>query len=229
MGENSNCSPTVVHLQWLAGITNNVKSDRNPNSTITNSDLEMVGLLLVLLVMDEIVCDLREHNIALFSDNTSTVSWVTHLSSRHSIIAASLIPALALWLKTHQSYPLMPQHIKGKENAITAIPSCSFGTEPEWHFKSNTEVITFFNSHFPLPNKTSWNIFQIHSDVAMRVISILWTKHFSLDEWRQLPKIGSITGPIGPNMSHLWDLTLTYRTHLFAWRVRALTGFATRA
>jgi hypothetical protein len=84
----------------------------------------------------------------------------------------------------------------------------------KWHFKSNTELRTFFNSHFPLPNQTSWNVFQIHSDVAMRVISILRTKHFLLDEWRRLPKIGSITGPIGPNMSHLWDLTLTYRTHL---------------
>jgi hypothetical protein len=78
----------------------------------------------------------------------------------------------------------MPQHIKGKENAITDIPSRSFGTEPKWHFKSNTESRTFFNSHFPLPNQTSWNVFQIHSDVAMRVIFILRTKHFLLDEWR---------------------------------------------
>ncbi len=72
----------------------------------------------------------------------------------------------------------------------------------------------FFNSHFPLPNQTSGNIFQIHSNVAMRVNSILKAKHFLLDEWQGLPKIGSITGQIGSNMSHLWDLTLTYRTHL---------------
>jgi hypothetical protein len=38
MGENSICPPTVVCLQWPADITNNVKSDSNPNSTITNSD-----------------------------------------------------------------------------------------------------------------------------------------------------------------------------------------------
>jgi hypothetical protein len=106
----------------------------------------------------------------------------------------------------------VPTH-QGKENAITDIPSCSFGTEPKWHFKSNTELCTFFNSHFRLPNQTSWNVLQIQSDVTMRVISILQTKHFLLDKWRQLPKLGSITGPIGPNMSHLWDLTLTYRTH----------------
>jgi hypothetical protein len=203
-----------VCLQWPAYITNNVKSDSNPNSTITNSDLEMAGLLLVLLVMEEIVCDLRERNIALFRNNTPTVSWVTRLSSRHSIVAANLVAALALRLKTHQCCPLLPQHTKGKENIITDIPSRSFGTEPKRHFKSNTELRTFFNSHFPLPNQTSWNVFQIHSGVAMCVISILRTKHFLLDKWQRLPKIGSITGPIGPNISHLWYLTFTYRTHL---------------
>ncbi len=214
MGKNSKCPPTVVCLQWPADITNNVKSASNPNGTITNSDLEMAGLLLVLLVMEEIVCDLRKQNIALFSDNTPTVSWVKCLSSHHSIVAASLVAALALWLKTHRCCPLTPQHIRGKDNTITDIPSRSFGTKPQWHFKTDIELCTFFNSHFPLPNQTSWNVFQIHSDVAMHVISILRTKHFLLDKWWRLPKIGSITGPIGPNMSHLWDLTLTYRTHL---------------
>jgi hypothetical protein len=136
------------------------------------------------------------------------------LSSRHSIIAANLVAALALWLKTHRCCPLTPQHIRGKDNTIIDIPSRSFGTKPQWHFKTNIELHTLFNSHFPLPNQTSWNVFQIHSDVAMRMISILRTKYFLLDEWRQLLKIGSITGPIRPNMSHLWDLTLTYRTHL---------------
>ena len=41
---------------------------------ITNSDLEMTGLLLLLLVMEDVVCNLKEVNVALFSDNTPTVS-----------------------------------------------------------------------------------------------------------------------------------------------------------
>ncbi len=149
MGENSKCPPTVVCLQWPADITNNIKSDSNPNGTITNSDLEMAGLLLVLLVMEEIVCNLRKQNITLFSNNTPTVSWVKHLSSHHSIVAANLITALALWLKTHQCCPLTPQHIRGKDKTITDIPSRSFGTELQWHFKTNIELPTFLYSHFP--------------------------------------------------------------------------------
>jgi hypothetical protein len=119
-----------------------------------------------------------EANIALFSGNTPTVSWVTCLASRHSIVAANLVAALALRLKKLHCCPLMPQHIKRKENTITDIPSRLFGSVPQWHFKSNNDLQTFFNSHFPLPNQTSWNVFQLHSDVAMRMILILRTKHF---------------------------------------------------
>jgi hypothetical protein len=159
------------------------------------------------------MCDLTEANISLFSNNTPTISWVTCLASHHSTVAANLVAALALCLKKLRCCPLMPQHIKGIKNTITDIPSRSFCSVPQWHFKSNDDLQTFFNSHFPLLNQTSSNVFQIHSDVAMRVILILRTKHFLLDKWRQLPKIGSLTGTTGPNMSHLWDWTLTYRTH----------------
>ncbi len=163
--------------------------------------------------MEEIVCNLTEANIALFSNNTPTISWVTCLASCHSIVAANLVAAFALRLKKLRCCPLTPQHIKGIKNTITDIPSRSFSSVPQWHFKSNNDLRTFFNSHFPLPIQTSWNVFQIHTDVAMCMILILWTKHFLLDEWRRLPKIGSLTGTTGPNMSHLWDWTLTYRTH----------------
>ena len=128
MGENSKCPPTVVQLQWPKDITDNVKSDSNPNGMITNSELKTAGLLIIFLVMEEIVCDLTKANIALFSNNTPTISWVTCLASRHSIVAANLVVALALHLKKLCCCPLMPQHIKGINNTITDIPSRSFGS-----------------------------------------------------------------------------------------------------
>jgi hypothetical protein len=155
VGENSECPPTVVRLQWPKDITDNVKSNSNPNGTITNSDLEMAGLLIIFLVMEEIVCNLTEANIALFSNNTPTISWVTCLASRHSIVVANFVAALALHLKKLRCCLLTPQHIKGIKNTITDIPSRSFGSVPQWHFKSNNDLQTFFNSHFPLPNQTS--------------------------------------------------------------------------
>jgi hypothetical protein len=101
VGKNRECTPIVFRLQWPPDITSNVKSASNLKRMITNSDLETAGLLLLLLVMEDVVCNLKEANVALFSDNTSTVSWVTRLESRHSTVAAQLIAALALHLMSH--------------------------------------------------------------------------------------------------------------------------------
>ncbi len=99
----------------------------------------MAGLLIIFLVMEEVIGNLKEANIALFSDNTPTISWVMRLASRHSIVVANLVAALALCLKKLCCCPLTSQHIKGKENSITDIPSCSFGSVPQWHFKWNND------------------------------------------------------------------------------------------
>jgi hypothetical protein len=69
VGEHRECTSIVFQLQWPLDITNNVKSASNLNQKIKKSDLEMVGLLLLLLVMEKVVCNLNKANVALFSDN----------------------------------------------------------------------------------------------------------------------------------------------------------------
>jgi hypothetical protein len=62
---------------------------------ITNSDLEMAGLLLVWLVM-EFVCGTLREKSALFSDNFPTVGWAQCLATCGSMVSAHLIRALSL-------------------------------------------------------------------------------------------------------------------------------------
>ena len=76
IGKLSECLPTVFRLQWPPDITANVISEANPKGTITNSDLELVGLILLWLMMEHICGPLAEKHIALFSNNIPTVSWV---------------------------------------------------------------------------------------------------------------------------------------------------------
>ncbi len=49
--------------------------------------------MIIFLVMEEVIGNLKEANIALFSDNTPTISWVMRRASRHSIVAANLVAA----------------------------------------------------------------------------------------------------------------------------------------
>ena len=211
LGENAACPPTVFRYEWPEDIKADLVSEKNPNGRITNSDLEMAGLLMLWLVMEEVCGSMEKKRVALFSDNDPTVSWVTRMASRHSRVAAQLIRALALRLHKHHACPLTPIHIPGKQNSMTDIPSRSFGSVPEWHCRTNHDLLTLFNRTFPLPEQGSWTVFQLNSGLATRVTSVLRMKPTTLDEWRRLPKIGAHTGTIGQPMSNLWEWTLTYR------------------
>ena len=195
-------------MAWPPDITSAIVSDRNPRGTITNSDLEMAGMLLLFLVMQAICGDLRQKHVALFSDNTPTVSWVRRMAVRRSKIAAQLVRALALRMAQAQCSPLTPLHVAGAENDIADIPSRSFGSEPKWFCETDEDLRRLFNKDFPLPQKNSWTVFQVSPEISMRVISVLRMRHTSLAEWRRLKPIGTHTGAIGATMSDLWASTL---------------------
>jgi hypothetical protein len=179
---------------------------------ITNSNLKMAGLLFLWLVMESVCGNLRKKRVALFSNNLPMVGWVRRLATRGSLVLAHLIRALAFRLKLKGTCPITPLHIAGEENSMTDIPLRSFGSEPKWLWKSNPKLLTLFNTLFPLPNQNSWAVFQISYTVGMRVTSVLQTKGFTLDKWRQLPKVGNLVGHAGQPMLRLREWTLSYRT-----------------
>ncbi len=145
-------------------------------------DLEMAGLLFLWLVMESVCGNFQEKQVTLFSDNSPTVGWVRRLATRGSLVSAHLIWALALRLKLKGTCPLTPLHIAGEENLMTDIPSRSFGSEPKWCCKSNHDLLTLFNTLFPLPSQNSWTVFQLSSAISMRVTSVLLMKDFTLEE-----------------------------------------------
>ena len=190
IGENRALPPTVFRVKWPPHITAAVISDSNPTGTLTNSDLEMAGLLLLWLAIEYTCPTLSGAHIALFSDNNPTVHWVRRLASHQSKIASQLIRALTLWLSVHKASPLTPLHIAGVDNQLTDIPSRSFGTHPKWFCETDTDLCTLFNASFPLPNQASWTLFQPSSEIVTKTTSILQTQLFCMDDWRRLPKLG---------------------------------------
>jgi hypothetical protein len=51
-------------------------SEANTEGTITNSDLELAELVILWLMMEQVCGPLKEKHVALFSNNSPTVSWV---------------------------------------------------------------------------------------------------------------------------------------------------------
>ena len=209
IGERRAVAPIVFRLQWPPDISDNIVSDSNPDGTITNSDLELAGLLMLWLVMED-VCEVENSHVALFSDNSPTVHWVQRLAAKHSTVAMQLIRALALRLQLAKASPLTPMHIAGVNNSLTDIPSRSFGSDAAWYCKTDAQLLTLFNKTFPLPNQGSWTVFRLSSRIATRVISILRMTAFTADEWRRLPEKGKLIGSVGSPMSSLWEWTHTF-------------------
>jgi len=211
VGERKACPPTVFRLKWPAYISADINTADNPHGRLTNSDLELAGLVLLWLVMEDVCNPPPASHVALFSDNQPTVHWVQRLTSKSSAVAGQLLRALALRLKLKEASPLTPLHIRGIENAITDIPSRSFGSNPAYFCETDDDLKKLFNSKFPLPNQTSWNVYQLSLRTSMRVISILRMNTSSADAWRRLPKAGKHLGATGPAMSGLWEWTLSWR------------------
>jgi hypothetical protein len=131
IGEELACTPTIFRIEWPDDMKADLISLENPKGWITNSDLEMAGLLLLWLVMEE-VCVLQPGaHVVPFSDNSPTVHWVRHMAARGSLVTSQLLRALALRLKMKRTSPLTPLHIPGPRprNRMTDIPSCSFGSK----------------------------------------------------------------------------------------------------
>ena len=154
----------------------------------------MDGPLLLWLVMEE-VCEVKfGDHVAVFSDNQPTVLWVDRLASKSSVVAGKLLGALALRLKMKVSSPLTPFHIAGKQNAMTDIPPRSFGSEPKWHYKTDTDLLILFNKKHPLPNKAYWTVFHPTKDISMNLPHMLRMEVTTMEEWNIPGKIGKHNG-----------------------------------
>jgi hypothetical protein len=210
-GENIGVPPTVFRLPWPAAVQADSISASSPGGQLTNSDLEMAALLLLFLVIEAVGGPLHGRHIALYSDNSPSVHWVQRLATRSSTAAAHLVRALALRLQMTKASPLTTLHIAGSKNAMTDVPSRSFGTPKKWSCATDQDFLRMYNSFFPLPLQESWNYFRLSSAASMKVISILLTRDSSVEEWRRLPKLGQHIGTIGKSLSSLWGWTLTYR------------------
>ncbi len=68
-GENEACVPTVFRWEWSQEVKYAYHAKK-----ISNSNLEMAGLLFLWLVMELVCRNLREKRVTLFSNNSSMLS-----------------------------------------------------------------------------------------------------------------------------------------------------------
>ena len=195
LGGQDEIEPTVWRIQWPNTIqTKIIKVNRK--GTISNSDLEMAGMLLAWLVLEQITpTTLKHKNIGLFCDNSPSVAWAIRLNSSKSQIVGHLLRALALRQHVHQSSPLLATSIAGNHNQMADIVSRSFYLP---FFKnSNLCFIQNFNTMFPLPQHFYWKEYHLPEKYFSRVTSCLLGMPLEMALWTKIPGQDSSTGITG--------------------------------
>ncbi len=226
-GELSACTPTVFRWQSSEEIHTNIKTSQNWMGTISDLDLEMVGLLMLWLAIEGVCGPLQEKCITLICDNSPLIGWATCLTSKWSMVAKHLVQALAMCLKIQRACQLTPIHIEGKHNAIADIPLCSFRSNLLWKCETDSDLLTLLILCFIFPVS---NCGQSFAWIGSWLHAWLQPCRWSISSWT--------AGGNCPNREARWRHWCGYVRPLgvdpylqhtpFQTRVRCLTGFAAR-
>jgi hypothetical protein len=212
-GGQKDLAPIVWRIEWPKDITEALVSDKNPLGTITNSDLEMAGVVLHEAVLESHIGNAMEAaHLVIGCDNSPAVSWTTRMASRSaSPIAYRLLRGLAMRQRVTRSAPPTVYHVAGINNILADVASRPIkGLASHFHLMEQSPLcpetfLTFFNSAYPLPQKQPWHSVQPNSGLWSNVISTLRGQRLDLRQWTG--KLAESPGPTGPSTPNSVGLT----------------------
>jgi hypothetical protein len=209
-GAAQRLNPIVWRVQWPKDVTNAVISTTNPTGTLTNSDLEMAGVLLQEAVLEAAIGPnrMRHAQTAIGCDNSPAVAWTKRMATRSaSPVSFRLLKGLAMRQRLTRSAPPAVFHVAGIDNILAdvasrpmkGVASCFHLLEQHANTICPNEFLTLFNSTYVLPQEQPWTSVQPHSDLWSSVISTLRGQKLPLRQWTtQLDQRPGGTGPDMP-------------------------------
>jgi hypothetical protein len=200
--------PKVWRVEWPADVVQLYRE-----GTLTNSDLEMAGVLMQYLVAEQIR-PMEHCHTSIWSDNSPATSWSTKMADKASTpIAGQLLRALAMRQRTTRSALPTVTHYAGSLNILADTASRSFtkfhhGNARGVPSQSDTDFLTAFNSVFSLAEFTqmpSWQLVTLTSEMSSLVISTLRGQKLAMPRWTVPPE--RPTGTTGAHGANASDLT----------------------
>ena len=233
-------TPFLWQVEWPEDIQLALVSSDNPTGTITINDLELAGMLLGFLALENRGVDLTNQHVASFCDNSSAVSWSYKLRNSRSVIAGHLLRYMGLRLHRAKASSIIPVHIAGEDNVMADVISRAFKTGT--FFSAATNLPSYFNTHFPLEQSASWTECPLTKSQVSCVTRCLRGERLPMASLLKLPERDRSTGAIGARMPPLpaliptspqqpllpWS-AISSQAHLLRGSGRADTGEAARS
>lgn len=190
--------PTVWFTQWPHAVQQDFCSSNNPTGAITISDLELMGIFMHFLALEETLkrrrATLTHKSVAIWCDNLPAVAWTYKFRTATSPLAARILRAFAVRLHATHSALVNIQHITGSYNVMADVASRKHSTHP-------ATFLTDFTARFPPPQNGFWTLFQFGPTLASKIFSELLQQQSPLASWRRLRQRGGVFGVLGTNGS----------------------------
>ena len=175
---HSDLQPFLWRFRWPPDIAQKLAT----YDGISMADAEMAGTALQVTALECAVADLRHKKAVSFCDNTPAVSWVTRMASRQSRIGGRLIRGMALRARQQQMCLPSSLSIKGEENDMADVVSRSMDARSGTVY-SDSDLLLFFNTKFPLPQNRSWKIVTLPVDLTSKIVSTLRGQRLTMAQW----------------------------------------------
>ena len=87
-------APSLWYFEFPPDITSQVVLDKNPQGTLTNSDLEITGVMLQFVALEQLGKNNLCHvSVTIGCDNSPAVAWTQHMATH----ASSPVAYCLLW------------------------------------------------------------------------------------------------------------------------------------
>ena len=194
-------APVVWRMPFARAITKLLVTQHNPQGTLTNTDLELVGSILQSEAAVQCF-DMRERTHLQRTDNIGTLFWQRKGSTTTVKPAAQLLRFQAFHQRFHRHVTLH-DYIPGDTNRAADDAS-------RLQSLSNAEFLHHFNSTYP--QKQSWRLWTLSPAMLSYLTSVLLStpSALALPLLAPLPPIP--TGKFGPTSAPNWPSTHSYKT-----------------
>ena len=188
--------PFVWYLEWPQSIRDELCSPTNKNGRLSISDLELMGIFMHWMALEQAIGNLTHKSVAIWCDNIPAVSWIFKFRTSTSIVASAILKALATRMHVRHAALMAIDHISGLFNVMADVASRKHSTNP-------TTFLTSFSTTFPPPQDNFWTLFQFSNNLTSKLFSALCQKPLETASWRRLNVKGCGFGQLGKHGSLL--------------------------
>jgi hypothetical protein len=179
-------APVLWRQPFPLSIQQQLVSFTNPTGTVTNSDLELAGVIAHQDVLAQ-TFDIRESTTATLSDNTPAVFWSRKGSTTTMKAPAFLLRLSSLHQRFHRYHPEI-SHIPGVVNKMA--DDCS----RLWHL-SDSQLLAHFNLHYP--QALSWRMCHLRAEMNSALTLALSAKPSKPESFLVAPPLPTQPGASG--------------------------------